>query len=195
MPHTFAFIDLHSWGRVEKTQHMKRFFSSIIALVIFSSVFTAYGETRPNFGLKPIDDDFMALFNDATILVISPDKEYLLTSFFSENSKKFNKVDLMNIRSMMTDMSDTELMTVTSANYKDPTTMLIVSIFLGSLGVDRFMLGQTGLGIAKFLTGGGLGVWWLIDVITITNNTKKVNFKEFKEAYQDSKLFLPPVKG
>ena len=174
---------------------MKRFFSSIITFLLFSAVFTAYGETRPGFGLQPIDDNFMALVNEANTLVISPKKEYLLTSFFTENSKKFNKVDLMNIRNMMTGMPDNTLIAVTSADYKDPTTILIVSIFLGSLGVDRFMLGQTGLGIAKLLTGGGLGVWWLIDVITITNTTKKVNFKEFKEAYQDSQLFLPPIKG
>ena len=44
---------------------------------------------------------------------------------------------------------------------------LILSILFGSLGVDRFMMGQIGLGFLKLITGGGCGIWWLIDVILI----------------------------
>jgi TM2 domain-containing membrane protein YozV len=44
---------------------------------------------------------------------------------------------------------------------------LLLSIFLGSLGVDRFYLGYIGLGIAKLLTFGGCGIWYLIDIILI----------------------------
>ncbi len=51
---------------------------------------------------------------------------------------------------------------------------LIVSILVGSLGVDRFMMGKVGLGILKLITLGGFGVWWLIDVILIAT---KYNFK------------------
>jgi hypothetical protein len=46
-------------------------------------------------------------------------------------------------------------------------TAMLLSFFVGFLGVDRFYLGQTGLGIAKLLTGGGCGVWALIDFILI----------------------------
>jgi len=44
---------------------------------------------------------------------------------------------------------------------------LILSILVGSLGVDRFYLGYIGLGVLKLITLGGCGVWWLVDVILI----------------------------
>ena len=46
-------------------------------------------------------------------------------------------------------------------------TLLLLSIFLGTLGVDRFYVGKIGTGILKLITAGGCGVWWLIDLIMI----------------------------
>ncbi|MBK9094077.1 MAG: TM2 domain-containing protein [Anaerolineae bacterium] len=53
---------------------------------------------------------------------------------------------------------------------KSHTTAILLSIFVGVLGIDRFYLGYTGLGILKLVTGGGFGLWWLVDMILIAMN-------------------------
>lgn len=50
---------------------------------------------------------------------------------------------------------------------------LLLSIFLGTFGIDRFYMGLVGTGILKLLTGGGCGVWTIIDWILIASNNLK----------------------
>jgi len=48
---------------------------------------------------------------------------------------------------------------------KSQTTTYLLAWLLGHFGVDRFYLGDTGLGLLKLFTCGGLGIWALVDLI------------------------------
>lgn len=65
---------------------------------------------------------------------------------------------------------------------KSKVVALILSIFLGELGIDRFYLGYICTGILKLITCGGFGIWWLIDLIMIaTGKLKPKDGSEYAE--------------
>jgi len=49
----------------------------------------------------------------------------------------------------------------------------LLSLFLGFFGADRFYIGRTKSAIAKLLSVGGVGVWWLSDFILIASDWRK----------------------
>lgn len=53
-----------------------------------------------------------------------------------------------------------------------PTTMLL-AMFLGNLGVDRFYSGNMLFGVLKLLTAGGCGIWGLVDIVLLALGTYK----------------------
>ena len=74
-------------------------------------------------------------------------------------------------------------------------TTWILSLLLGSLGVDRFYLGKIGTGIAKLLTAGGLGIWSIVDlIITLTGNARDKDGRPL-EGYTENKKTAWIVTG
>jgi hypothetical protein len=101
--------------------------------------------------------------------------------FVATMNEKFASENMMAIRSQLEKMDDSRFPLLQSLNYKNPTTLLIVSLFAGQLGIDRFILGQTGLGVAKLLTCGGFGIWAIIDWFIIMDKTKEMNYQLFMQ--------------
>lgn len=84
---------------------------------------------------------------------------------------------VMQIRQKLEQCEDVVIAQTAVAQFKDPTTALLLSIFLGAYGVDRFYIGDTGQGIGKLLTCGGCGIWGIIDWFMISGATRKKNME------------------
>jgi len=99
---------------------------------------------------------------------------YLMT-----NSKFFESHQLPAIRQRLLDLDDSKWVMTQSLELKDPTIILVVSILAGTLGIDRFLIGDVGLGIGKLLTCGGVGIWAIVDLFLIMGATREKNIENF----------------
>ncbi len=89
------------------------------------------------------------------------------------------KVRLKNVlEDKLEHVDDDRYAIISSVELKDPTTTLVISILLGELGIDRFMIESIGMGVLKLLTAGCCGILWIYDMCTISNKVKELNYNE-----------------
>jgi TM2 domain-containing membrane protein YozV len=100
--------------------------------------------------------------------------------FVMSNAKFFESHHLHAIRERLIEVDDSNWAMLSTVELKDPTTSLIISILAGALGIDRFLIGDTGLGIGKLLTCGGLGIWTIVDWFLIQSATKEKNLQKIQ---------------
>lgn len=102
--------------------------------------------------------------------------------FIMSNRDYYDISQIQFIKAKLEDLPDEKATGLMSLSLRNPTMMLIISILFGELGVDRFLLGETGLGILKLLTCGGCGIWAIIDWFLVKEKTQKYNMQKFNEA-------------
>lgn len=102
--------------------------------------------------------------------------------FMMMNSKYFESYHLNAVREKLLSIDDSKSSIVHSLQFKEPTTALIISIFGGAYGIDRFYIGDTGMGVGKLLTCGGLGIWAIIDWFMIQGATREKNMQIFQNS-------------
>ncbi len=106
---------------------------------------------------------------------------YKVDLFVMINGKFFEGHQVIQIRDKLVSLDDSKWPLIQTQQFKDPTVSLIVSLVAGSLGIDRFMIGDTGLGVGKLLTCGGFGIWTIIDWFMIMDATREKNAIKLKE--------------
>lgn len=98
--------------------------------------------------------------------------------YIMTNQKYFPEEKIVFLKDKLRTIDEEKFSLVSAVELKDPTTILLVSIFLGTLGIDRFMIGDTGMGILKLLTAGCCGILTIIDWFSIQKKTKDLNFNK-----------------
>jgi TM2 domain-containing membrane protein YozV len=106
---------------------------------------------------------------------------------------EFEAIKFMNT---LPDSRRAEFQIAFQAQKKNRMTALLLSLFLGVLGVDRFYLGQTALGVFKLATLGGCYVWAIIDWFFIMSQADTVNLRilnKLRAAYNAFRTEPAPV--
>lgn len=98
--------------------------------------------------------------------------------FVITNQKFLPAEKIVFLEQKLLEADESKFSSVSSTELKDPATFLLVSIFLGSLGIDRFMIGDIGMGILKLLTVGVCGILAIYDWFTIQKKVRERNYNE-----------------
>ena len=83
------------------------------------------------------------------------------------------------LKRQLAEIDDSRADEILCTHIHNPICILLLSVFLGGLGVDRFVIGDVGLGVAKLLLGWlTFGIWPLIDIFFCYKKTKEKNFNK-----------------
>lgn len=110
--------------------------------------------------------------------------DYDKVELYLMNNQKFFKANVIEtIREELLDLDDNSFL-LAPVSYRDPIMMLIISIVGGVFGVDRFLIGDMGMGLLKLLTGGLCGILTIVDWVIIMDRTRDYNYRQFMNTIQ-----------
>ncbi len=101
--------------------------------------------------------------------------------YIMSNQKYLPAEKIVFLKQKLLEVDETKFSLISTMEFKDPTTILLVSIFVGGLGIDRFMLGDTGMGILKLLTGGVCGILTIVDWFTCQKRAREMNYNNLMQ--------------
>ena len=91
-------------------------------------------------------------------------------------NKKYSETQIENA---LLSASDNSLLYLDGIKYKKPSNTLLVSVFVGFLGIDRFYLDDIKNGVLKLISWllFPVPIWWIIDLLLIKNLCRECNCK------------------
>ena len=104
-----------------------------------------------------------------------------IDGFSTTYSGYFSPDKLKYLSDKMKNQKVEKMIKVCNCGLKKPSEVLFVSVFLGIFGVDRFLIGDVGMGVLKLLTLGGCGLLSVADWFMIAERVREKNFKAVME--------------
>jgi TM2 domain-containing membrane protein YozV len=114
---------------------------------------------------------------DSNINLIKRKNE--IQKYFDNYGNYFPIVAWADIKEYLQDLNDEEYNSFLKYTFKNPNKLFWTAFPLGIFGIDRFILGDTGLGIVKLLTLGQFLIGFIIDCFTIFSRTRSYNYEKF----------------
>lgn len=117
---------------------------------------------------------------------IAQQRKQFADIYINSHHNYFNASDLSVIQDKLIHLPKSQQTIIQTMPLKNPILALILSLFFGTLGIDRFYLGNIGLGVGKLLTLGGLGIWTVIDWFLIMKAARDLNYEQIMTAIKEN---------
>lgn len=87
------------------------------------------------------------------------------------------------LQNQLENIDEKSVVALSMVPLKEPFIGLLLGIFLGVFGIDRFYKGDIGLGVAKLLFCWlTFGIWWLVDLFLVYKGIKQDNLQKIMQA-------------
>lgn len=91
--------------------------------------------------------------------------------------------EIVNMAASLSERDRQKFMDILQSEVQNPVELFGWNMWLGWLGVDRFIVGDILLGILKLITLGLGGLWVVIDCFLIGNRTRRNNIEKARYIY------------
>lgn len=109
-------------------------------------------------------------------------QELQINDFLKMNKHFFDESKILIIKERLEKLDESRIISLSFIQFRDPKVFFAISWFGGAIGLDRFLIGDVGIGLLKlFLNVFTFFIPYLIDLFLIQKRIREKNFQKFLE--------------